>query len=139
MKRSASAHWSGTIKDGKGTISTESGALSAQPYGFNTRFEDEPGTNPEELIGAAHAACFAMALSNELGQFDLEAKSIDAKADITLENQDGAFVITKSDIHVDLDVSGDDGDIEKAIKNAEANCPVSNALDMDVAVKVTRA
>src|SRR5690606_27091313 len=91
MKKTASAHWQGGIKDGKGTISTESGALTKQPYGFNTRFEGQPGTNPEELIGAAHAGCFSMALSKELGDAGMTAESIDTKAEVTLDKQDAGF------------------------------------------------
>ena len=85
MNKFASAHWEGDIKKGKGTISTQSGALKEQPYGFNTRFEDEPGTNPEELIGAAHAGCFSMAFSLELGNAGYTADSIDTKAKVTLD------------------------------------------------------
>ena len=100
MKRSASAHWTGDLKTGKGKISTESGALKDNPYGFNTRFEDQPGTNPEELIGAAHAGCFSMALSMILKQYELTAKQIDTKADVKLEEVDGDFAITA--VHLTL-------------------------------------
>ncbi|WP_372867371.1 OsmC family peroxiredoxin, partial [Pseudomonas sp.] len=89
MKKTASAHWQGGLKDGKGTISTQSGALSSSPYGFNTRFEDQLGTNPEELIGAAHAGCFSMALSKELGDAGMTAESIETKAEVTLDKVDG--------------------------------------------------
>ena len=95
MKKIASAHWQGGIKDGKGTISTESGAMNKVPYGFNTRFEDQPGSNPEELLGAAHAGCFSMALSKELGDAGMTAESIDTRAEVTqvsagcLTTQDG--------------------------------------------------
>ena len=93
MKKTASAHWQGGIKDGKGTISTQSGALKDNPYGFNTRFENAPGTNPEELIGAAHAGCFSMALSKELGEAGMTAESIDTKAEVTLDKVEGGFEI----------------------------------------------
>ena len=100
MDKFASAHWEGDIKKGKGTISTQSGALKEQPYGFNTRFEDEPGTNPEELIGAAHAGCFSMAFSLELGNAGYTADSIDTKAKVTLDKDGDGFSITK--IHLDM-------------------------------------
>lgn len=139
MKRSASATWEGQIKDGKGTISTESEALTATPFGFNTRFEDEPGTNPEELIGAAHSGCFAMALSSELTKLGITAKKIDVKADVHLEKQDSGFVITKSVLSGTADVGdADQADFETAVKNAKAGCPVSNALSATVSVSVER-
>jgi osmotically inducible protein OsmC len=102
MKRTGSAQWSGDLKTGKGQISTESGALNALPYGFNTRFGDEKGTNPEELIGAAHAACFSMALSAELGKANIKPDKIETKAVIELKQQDGGFAITSS--HLDVTV-----------------------------------
>ena len=94
IHKHGSAHWSGDIKRGKGTVSTESGVLNQQPYGFNTRFEGEKGTNPEELIGAAHAACFSMALSLMLGEAGYTADSIDTTADVSLDKTDGGFAIT---------------------------------------------
>lgn len=94
MKKSASAVWQGGLKDGKGTISTESGALKDNPYGFNTRFEGAPGTNPEELIGAAHAGCFSMALSMMLGQAGLTAERIETRAEVTLDKDGEGFSIT---------------------------------------------
>ena len=100
IKKRASAHWQGGIKDGKGRISTESGALKDRPYGFNTRFEDQPGTNPEELIGAAHAGCFSMALSKELEERGMLAESIDTQAEVWLEKEDGGFRI--SAVHLSL-------------------------------------
>ena len=129
IKKTASAHWSGGLKDGKGQISTESGALSDQPYGFNTRFEDKAGTNPEELIGAAHAGCFSMALSMILGDFDAVADDIDTKATVGLEETDGGFAITK--IHLDLTakIPGiSEDDFQKAAQTAKENCPVSKVL-----------
>ncbi|HAQ88173.1 MAG TPA: OsmC family peroxiredoxin, partial [Pseudomonas sp.] len=94
MKKTASAVWQGDLKSGKGTISTESGALKDNPYGFNTRFEGAPGTNPEELIGAAHAGCFSMALSMMLGQTGLTAERINTTAEVTLDKDDKGFSIT---------------------------------------------
>lgn len=129
ITKTATAHWTGGLKDGKGQISTQSGALKDQPYGFNTRFEDKPGTNPEELIGAAHAGCFSMALSMILGSYDAEADDIDTKATVSLEDADGGFAITK--IHLDLTakVPGiSEEDFLEAANTAKENCPVSKVL-----------
>jgi len=126
MKKTASAHWQGGIKDGKGTISTQSGVLAEQPYGFNTRFEDKPGTNPEELIGAAHAGCFSMALSKELGEAGMTAESIDTKAEVTLDKQDGGFAITAVHLSLKAKIPGADrAAFEKAVETAKTGCPVS--------------
>ncbi|ASK35891.1 OsmC family protein [Alloalcanivorax mobilis] len=135
MNKFASAHWEGDIKKGKGTISTHSGALKEQPYGFNTRFEDEPGTNPEELIGAAHAGCFSMALSLELGNAGFTAKSIDTKAKVTLEKDGDGFAITK--IHLDLKASVpgiDDKQFQDIANGAKKGCPVSKVLNADISL-----
>ncbi|WP_281858284.1 OsmC family protein [Litoreibacter halocynthiae] len=128
-----SAKWSGTLKEGKGHVSTKSGALNDQPYGFNTRFEDAPGTNPEELIGAAHASCFSMALSMVLGEHDLTADSIETSADITLEQKAGGFTVTKS--HLTVKASIPDATKEafmEAATGAKENCPISKLLDCDI-------
>jgi osmotically inducible protein OsmC len=106
IHKHGSAHWSGDIKRGKGTVSTESGVLNQQPYGFNTRFEGEKGTNPEELIGAAHAACFSMALSLMLGEAGYTADSIDTTADVSLDKTDGGFAITKVALKSKVTVPG---------------------------------
>lgn len=135
MKKSASANWQGNLKDGKGHISSGSGALNKQPFGFNTRFEDTPGTNPEELIGAAHAACFAMAFSHELASRDVEPKNVDASADVYIED----LVITKSHLKVSVDIGeGNDEAYEEALAAAKKGCPVANALACEVIVEVTR-
>lgn len=129
MKRTANAHWEGGLKDGKGTISTQSGVLDKQQYAFGTRFENDKGTNPEELIGAAHAGCFSMALSMVLGESDLKAESIDTKATVKLEEQDGGFAVTH--VHLDLKarIPGADKDtFEKAATTAKENCPISKLL-----------
>ncbi|TDT74922.1 osmotically inducible protein OsmC [Litoreibacter halocynthiae] len=128
-----SAKWSGTLKEGKGHVSTKSGALKDQPYGYNTRFEDAPGTNPEELIGAAHASCFSMALSMVLGEHDLTADSIETSADITLEQKAGGFTVTKS--HLTVKASIPDATEEafmEAATGAKENCPISKLLDCDI-------
>jgi osmotically inducible protein OsmC len=129
INRSASAAWSGGLKDGKGTISTQSGALNAQPYGFKTRFEDQPGTNPEELIGAAHAGCFTMALSLILGEAGLTAERLETHAVVTLEQLDGGFTITKVALTLKGKVPGTDAETFKSLADtAKANCPVSKLL-----------
>ncbi|MBG0750777.1 MULTISPECIES: OsmC family protein [Pectobacterium] len=127
------AHWEGDIKQGKGTVSTESGALQQQPYGFNTRFDGKPGTNPEELIGAAHAACFSMALSLMLGEEGHKPESIDTTADVSLDKIDGGFAITKIALHSKVKLAGiDDATFDSIIQKAKAGCPVSKVLKADI-------
>lgn len=136
MKKTASAHWQGGIKDGKGTISTESGALKESPYGFNTRFEDKPGTNPEELIGAAHAGCFSMALSKELGDAGMTAESIDTKAQVTLEKVEGGFEISTVHLTLRAKIPGADRTaFEKAVEAAKTGCPVSKVLKATITLE----
>jgi len=133
IRKHASAHWQGGLKDGKGTISTESGALDAHPYGFNTRFEGVRGTNPEELIGAAHAGCFTMALSLILGEAGLTATSLDTKAAVTLDQVDGGFEITK--IHLDLTGTVPGATAEQfadLTAKAKAGCPVSKLFKAEI-------
>src|SRR5260370_18904922 len=106
MKRSASALWQGGLKDGKGTLSTESGVLKQTPYSFSTRFEGQPGTNPEELIAAAHAGCFTMALSGQLGAAGMTAQAIDTTATVTLEKIDSGFAVTTVHLQVTAKIPG---------------------------------
>src|SRR4051812_22695861 len=108
MKRKGSAQWTGDLRSGKGVVSTESGALNALPYGFNTRFGDQKGTNPEELIGAAHASCFSMALSNELTKAGISDPRIETTAAVELKQQDGSFAITSSHLTVTITAKGGD-------------------------------
>jgi osmotically inducible protein OsmC len=130
MKRTASAEWRGGLKDGKGTISTESTVLRETQYSFSTRFENGNGTNPEELIAAAHAGCFSMALSGQLGQAGLTAASIRTTAAVTLEKQEAGFAITKVHLDVTAEVPGADQQaFETAANNAKAGCPVSKVLN----------
>jgi len=129
IEKFGSAVWKGSLKQGTGAVSTETGVLSDQPYGFKTRFEGERGTNPEELIGAAHASCFAMALSMILGQHDLEAEEIRAKSTVTLEKANAGFTITKVHLDVTAKVPGaDDAAFQTAAKAAKEGCPVSKVL-----------
>jgi osmotically inducible protein OsmC len=133
MERKASAIWKGGLKDGKGAVSSASGVLSSTPYSFSTRFEDTPGTNPEELIAAAHAGCFSMALSGQLGAANLTASSIETTATLTLEKLESGFAITK--IHLDVvgHIPGTDAAaFEKAAQNAKSGCPVSKLLKADI-------
>jgi osmotically inducible protein OsmC len=133
MKRTASAVWSGGLKDGKGTISSESGVLDNVQYGFSKRFENEPGTNPEELIGAAHAGCFSMALSGQLGEAGMTAESIKTSAAVTLEKVDGGFSITA--VHLDLVAripGANKQAFEAAAERAKAGCPVSKLLNAKI-------
>lgn len=138
MKKTASAHWQGDLKHGKGTISTESGALKENPYGFNTRFEGAPGTNPEELIGAAHAGCFSMAFSMLLGEENFTPDSIDTKATVTLEKLSDGFAITAVHLEMQARIPGIDQATFKEIANkAKMGCPVSKLLNADITLDAT--
>lgn len=138
MKRKGCAVWTGDLRTGKGAISTESGALENLPYGFNTRFGDEKGTNPEELIGAAHASCFTMALSNELSKAGISNPRIETTAAIELKQQDGGFTITSSHLAVKITAQGaDKAAAQKAAETAEKNCPVSKLLKAEITMETT--
>jgi osmotically inducible protein OsmC len=133
INRRGSAVWSGGLKDGKGAVSTESGALNAHPYGFATRFEGVPGTNPEELLGAAHAGCFTMALSLVLGQANLVAERMQTEAKVTLEQVDGGFAITAVHLTLKAKIPGaDQATFEKCANNAKASCPVSKLFKTEI-------
>jgi len=126
MDRTASAKWHGGLKDGKGTISTQSGVLKDSQYSFSTRFENGIGTNPEELIAAAHAGCFTMALSNELGTANLPPESIETKATVTFDRTDAGPTITKILLTTKAKVPGaDKAAFDKAAQGAKAGCPIS--------------
>ena len=133
IKRNGSAVWSGGLKDGKGAVSTGSGVLKDSQYGFNTRFEDGPGTNPEELIGAAHAGCFTMALSGQLGQAGMTAEELRTTATVSMEKVEGGFSINA--IHLDLvaKIPGASQEaFDKAAQTAKENCPVSKLLNAEI-------
>ena len=133
MKRTASAVWRGGLKDGKGTISTESGVLADTQYSFSTRFENGKGTNPEELIAAAHAGCFSMALSAELGKASLTAESIATTAAVTFEKTDAGFTVTKSHLDVAVKLPGvDKAKFDAAANAAKAGCPISRLLKAEI-------
>jgi lipoyl-dependent peroxiredoxin len=136
ITKKASAHWSGGIKDGKGSISTESGVLDGQPYGFNTRFEGAKGTNPEELIGAAHAGCFTMALSMILGEAGLNATALDTTAQVTIEKVGEGFEITQ--VHLTLKGKVPDTDqakFQEFANKAKVGCPVSKLLKTNISLE----
>ena len=133
MQTYGSAAWQGGIKDGKGAISTKSGALKDYPYGFSSRFEGKPGTNPEELIGAAHAGCFTMALSLILGEAKLTAEQMDTKADVRLEKVADGFAITADHLTLRAKIPGADrAKFEELAAKAKAGCPVSKLLNAKI-------
>jgi osmotically inducible protein OsmC len=133
MQRKASAVWKGGLKDGKGSVSSTSGVLSNTPYSFTTRFENTPGTNPEELIAAAHAACFSMALSAQLGGANLTPESIHTSATLTMEKLDAGWTITAIQLDVTAKVpNADQAAFEKAANDAKAGCPVSKVLNAKI-------
>ena len=133
MKRNGSAVWNGGLKDGKGTVSTESGVLSGTPYNFSKRFENEKGTNPEELIAAAHAACFSMALSLLLGEAGMKADSIETKATVSLDQVGGGFAATSSHLQTTVKIpNADNAAFQKAVETAKSGCPISKLLNATI-------
>ena len=133
MKRKASAHWQGGLKDGKGTISTESNVLSNTQYSFSTRFEEGVGTNPEELIAAAHAGCFSMALSGQLGAAGMTATSIDTNATVTMEKLEVGFTVIAVHLDVTVKIPGADKTaFDQAAQKAKEGCPISRLLKADI-------
>jgi osmotically inducible protein OsmC len=140
IKRSGHAVWRGGLKDGKGTVSTDSGTLKETPYDFRKRFESEKGTNPEELIAAAHAACFSMALSLFLAQEGMTAESIDTRATVTLEEVGGGFAVTSSHLDTTVRIPGADrAKFEKAAEGAKSGCPISKLLNAKITMEARLA
>jgi osmotically inducible protein OsmC len=138
MKTDGSAVWSGGIKDGKGAISTKSGALKEYPYGFAARFEGKPGTNPEELIGAAHAGCFTMALSLILGEAKLTADQMETTAEVTLDKEGDGFAITTVHLTLKAKVPGATKEkFEELANKAKTGCPVSKLLKANITMDAT--
>lgn len=138
INNTATAQWQGDLKSGTGTVSTGNGGLSNAPYSFKTRFEGEKGLNPEELIGVAHAGCFSMALSAELGKVGITADKIETKCTVTLEKEGEGFAVTKS--HLDLAITAPDADqaaLEKAANDAKAGCPISKLLKAEITLNAT--
>jgi lipoyl-dependent peroxiredoxin len=140
MNRTASAHWGGDLKSGSGTLSTASGVLSSTPYSFRTRFEDIQGTNPEELLAAAHAGCFTMALSMMLGQAGLTATNLETTCTVTLDKDGDGFAITRSHLDLKATVPGaSDSAFNDAVQQAKENCPVSKLFDTEITLSASLA
>ncbi len=140
MKTQGSAVWRGGIKEGKGAISTKSGALTSYPYGFRSRFEGTPGTNPEELIGAAHAGCFTMALSLILGEAGFTAEQMDTTAEVTLDKVDNGFAITEVHLTLKAKIPNiDAAKFQELAGNAKAGCPVSKLLNAKITLDASLA
>jgi len=138
MTRIGKAIWEGGLKDGHGKVSTGSGVLHDTQYSFSTRFEEGIGTNPEELIAAAHAGCFAMAFSGQLGELGLKADYIDASATVTFEKTDAGFAITKSHLTVSAKIPGaDQAKFDQAVNNAKNGCPISRLLKAEITLDAT--
>jgi osmotically inducible protein OsmC len=138
MKRTGSAVWQGDLKSGKGTVSTQSGVLKDTPYSFSTRFENGAGTNPEELIAAAHAGCFAMALSAALGNAGFTPERLATQADVTLEQVHGNWTISTIDLQLDAKVPGiDKAKFDEIAQDAKQNCPVSRVLNAKINLQAT--
>ena len=138
MQRTGSAHWSGGLKDGKGSVSTQSGVLKDTQYSFSTRFENGVGTNPEELLAAAHAGCFTMALSAQLDGAGMKADSLDTKATVTLDKVEGGFGITSVHLELTAKIPGaDKAKFEQAAAAAKAGCPVSKLFNTKITLTTT--
>jgi osmotically inducible protein OsmC len=134
MKRSANATWKGSLKEGKGVFSVASGAIKDQSYSFPTRFEDAPGTNPEELIAAAHASCFSMALSAQLGQRGITPEAVATSCAVTFED----LTLTKSELRTTVKAPGaDKAKVQEAADAAKAGCPISKVLKLEIALELT--
>ncbi|MCI0510743.1 osmotically inducible protein OsmC [Chromohalobacter marismortui] len=133
IEKTGSAHWQGSLKRGKGTVSTQSGALKDNPYGFNTRFEGEPGTNPEELIAASHASCYSMALSMILGEAGHDPDDVRTEATVTLDQDDSGFKITRVHLVTRAKVPGiDQSSFDDAAQKAKEGCPISRVLNAEI-------
>jgi lipoyl-dependent peroxiredoxin len=138
MKRKGSAVWNGTLKEGKGRVSTDSGVLKDNQYSFGTRFEDGIGTNPEELIAAAHAGCFSMALSGQLGNAGMTAESIETTATVTLEKTEAGFTVTRVHLDVNAKIPGADQQaFDTAANGAKSGCPISRLLNAEITMNAT--
>ena len=133
IKRKGSAVWSGGLKDGKGTVSTQSGVLNQAQYGFNTRFENGPGTNPEELLGAAHAGCFTMALSAQLGEAGMTAQKLETTATVSLDKVEGGFAIPAIHLELVATIPGaNEQAFQEAARKAKEGCPVSKLFNANI-------
>jgi len=136
MQRSASAQWKGDLKQGRGEVSTQSGVLEHSPFGFTTRFEDSPGTNPEELIAAAHACCFSMAMSGNLGEAGLIADSLHTTATVSLSKQADGYAITRIQLNLTAKIPGaDQNQFLQIAEKTKVNCPVSKVLNAEISLE----
>lgn len=136
MKRTANAVWNGDLKEGRGTFGVASGTIKDQKVTFRTRFEDEPGTNPEELVAAAHASCFSMALSAQLGERGIRPEAVETTCTITFEN----LTLTKSSLKTTVKARGaDEAKVKEAAAAAKAGCPISKVLKLDIELDLTVA
>ena len=136
ITRSGSAKWQGGLKGGKGAISTGSGALDGLAYGFGTRFEDGPGTNPEELVGAAHASCFSMALAMMLEQAGVTGVEIETRSDISLDREGEGFAVKKAHLTTTIRGDGDPETLRETAEKAKAGCPISKLLNAEITMEV---
>jgi lipoyl-dependent peroxiredoxin len=139
ITRTGSAKWDGGLKNGNGQVSTESGALNAQPYGFNTRFEDKAGTNPEELVGAAHASCFSMALAMMLEQEGISGVSIQTTSDISLDKDGEGFAVKKAHLTTTISADADEAKVMEVAEKAKAGCPISKLLNAEITMDARMA
>ncbi|MDB6177608.1 OsmC family protein [Paracoccus sp. Z330] len=139
ITRTGMAKWKGGLKDGNGTVATASGALRDLPYGFNTRFEDKAGTNPEELVGAAHASCFSMALAMMLEQDGIQNVTIDTRSAITLDQDGEGFAVKTAHLTTHIKADADEDKIRAIAKQAKAGCPISKLLNAEVTLDVSVA
>jgi osmotically inducible protein OsmC len=138
MKRFGSAAWSGNLREGKGAVSTESRALEGYPYSFFSRYGEKPGTNPEELLGAAHAACFAMSFVRILGMNEFEPEQLDARSQVEIEKDGDGFIIPHVHLSVTARIPGIDGDTFQALaERAKAGCPVSKLMNTNITFEAT--
>ncbi|QBX34015.1 OsmC family protein [Paracoccus liaowanqingii] len=137
ITRTGSAQWDGGLKAGKGKVSTKSGALNALPYGFNTRFEDSPGTNPEELVGAAHASCFSMALAMMLEQEGVSGVSIQTTSDISMDKDGDGFAVKKAHLTTKITADADEAKVLEVAEKAKAGCPISKLLNAEITMDAT--
>ncbi|MBU2956536.1 OsmC family protein [Paracoccus sp. 1_MG-2023] len=139
ITKTGSAKWEGGLKEGKGEVSSQSGALSGQPYGFNTRFEDKPGTNPEELVGAAHASCFSMALAMMLEQEGISGVAIQTTSEISMDKEGDGFAVKKAHLKTSITADADEAKVMEIADKAKAGCPISKLLNAEITMDAKMA
>lgn len=139
ITRSGSAVWTGGLKGGKGEVSSKSGAINGLPYGFNTRFEDSPGTNPEELVGAAHASCFSMALAMMLEQAGIQNVKIETRSDISMDKEGEGFAVKKAHLTTKISADADEAQVMELAQKAKEGCPISKLLNAEISMDASVA